>query len=207
MSCLGMGKISFRLQSSERWKLAEVQVPLENTVTRSSARQAKHKHRPLFAIFRGTSPNWNFLLVTCVVSVVSMLLPDITWSNQSVVSAILIFRIGERGIPNPLFTLIFHYLSRVFGLLFAKMSVVDKLDAARHSITGSYVAKVVCKASSREVMGPKRKHLDCKLADWKEKPLRYCLAKLMTLSSIYFALQISQLAHTMTMCLYRTWQI
>ncbi|KAL9969272.1 hypothetical protein ACROYT_G021468 [Oculina patagonica] len=40
------------------------------------------------------------------------------------------------------------------------MSVVDKLDAARHSITGSYVAKVVCKASSREVMGPKRKHLD-----------------------------------------------
>lgn len=40
------------------------------------------------------------------------------------------------------------------------MSVVDKLDAARHSITGSFVAKVVCKASSREVMGPKRKHLD-----------------------------------------------
>lgn len=40
------------------------------------------------------------------------------------------------------------------------MSVVDKLDAARHSITGSYIAKVVCKASSREVMGPKRKHLD-----------------------------------------------
>lgn len=44
------------------------------------------------------------------------------------------------------------------------MSVVDKLDAARHSITGSFVAKVVCKASSREVMGPKRKHLDCKSA-------------------------------------------
>ncbi|KAK2570640.1 Phosphatidylinositol-binding clathrin assembly protein [Acropora cervicornis] len=40
------------------------------------------------------------------------------------------------------------------------MSVVDKLDLARHSITGSFVAKVVCKASSREVMGPKRKHLD-----------------------------------------------
>lgn len=40
------------------------------------------------------------------------------------------------------------------------MSVADKLDAARHSITGSYVAKVVCKSSSREVMGPKRKHLD-----------------------------------------------
>lgn len=48
------------------------------------------------------------------------------------------------------------------------MSVVDKLDAARHSITGSNVAKVVCKASSREVMGPKRKHLDCKFAHWKK---------------------------------------
>lgn len=87
------------------------------------------------------------------------------------------------------------------------MSVVDKLDAARHSITGSYVAKVVCKASSREVMGPKRKHLDCKFAHWKKKSLRYCLAQLMTLSSIYFALQISHRAHTMTMCPYRTWRI
>lgn len=70
MSCLGMGKISFRLQSSERWKLAEVQVPLENTVTRSSARQAKHKHRPFFAIFRGTSPKpgtscWSRVLFRC----------------------------------------------------------------------------------------------------------------------------------------------
>ena len=67
-----------------------------------------------------------------------------------------------------MFTFISHYLSRRFGLLFAKMSVVDKLDAARHSITGSYVAKVVCKASSREVMGPKRKHLDCKLLTGKK---------------------------------------
>lgn len=76
----------------------------------------------------------------------------------------MIFRTGERGIPNPLFTLISSYLSRVLASYLQKMSVVDKLDAARHSITGSYVAKVVCKASSREVMGPKRKHLDCKFA-------------------------------------------
>ncbi|XP_031554352.1 phosphatidylinositol-binding clathrin assembly protein LAP-like [Actinia tenebrosa] len=40
------------------------------------------------------------------------------------------------------------------------MSVVDKLDAARHSITGSNLAKIACKATSREVMGPKRKHID-----------------------------------------------
>lgn len=38
------------------------------------------------------------------------------WSRGKirVSSAILIFRIGERGIPNPLFTLISHYLSRIF---------------------------------------------------------------------------------------------
>lgn len=40
--------------------------------------------------------------------------------------------------------------------------VADKLDAARHSITGSNVSKAICKASSREVMGPKKKHIDCK---------------------------------------------
>lgn len=41
--------------------------------------------------------------------------------------------------------------------------VADKLDAARHSITGSNVSKIVCKASSRETFGPKKKHLDCML--------------------------------------------
>lgn len=42
------------------------------------------------------------------------------------------------------------------------MSVVDRLDAAKHSLTGSVLAKSACKASSREVIGPKRKHVDCK---------------------------------------------
>lgn len=40
--------------------------------------------------------------------------------------------------------------------------VADKIDAARHSIAGSNVSKAICKASSREVMGPKKKHIDCK---------------------------------------------
>lgn len=40
--------------------------------------------------------------------------------------------------------------------------VADKLDAARHSIAGSNVSKAICKASSREIMGPKKKHIDCK---------------------------------------------
>ena len=72
------------------------------------------------------------------------------------------------------------------------MSVADKLDAARHSITGSYVAKVVCKSSSREVMGPKRKHLDCKLKfslHRFEKILwRFCFVRLMTVFVLHFTL-------------------
>ena len=42
------------------------------------------------------------------------------------------------------------------------MSVADKIDVARMSFCGSNVAKAVCKATTREVMGPKKKHVDCK---------------------------------------------
>lgn len=101
---------------------------------------------------------------------------------------ILIFCIGERGILNFLFILIFYYLLRVFGFLFVKMLVVDKLDVVRYLIIGFYVVKVVCKVFSCEVMGFKRKYLDCKLVDWKEKFLRYCLVKLMIFLLIYFVL-------------------
>lgn len=41
-------------------------------------------------------------------------------------------------------------------------SVVDRLNAAKHSLAGSGLAKTVCKATTEEVTGPKRKHLDCK---------------------------------------------
>lgn len=37
--------------------------------------------------------------------------------------------------------------------------VADKLDVARHSLGGSTIAKAICKASSREIMGPKKKHV------------------------------------------------
>lgn len=54
----------------------------------------------------------NSLLVTCLIL---LSLPDFDHVVKiRVSSAILIFRIGERGIPNPLFTLISHYLSRIF---------------------------------------------------------------------------------------------
>ena len=42
-------------------------------------------------------------------------------------------------------------------------SIVDRLLAAKNTIAGQAVAKVVCKATTEEIMGPKRKHLDCKL--------------------------------------------
>ncbi|XP_071801485.1 phosphatidylinositol-binding clathrin assembly protein LAP-like isoform X2 [Asterias amurensis] len=39
-------------------------------------------------------------------------------------------------------------------------SVFDRVTAAKHTITGSDLAKSVCKATTAEVMGPKKKHLD-----------------------------------------------
>lgn len=41
-------------------------------------------------------------------------------------------------------------------------SITDRITAAQHSVTGSAVSKTVCKATTHEVMGPKKKHLDCK---------------------------------------------
>ena len=60
-----------------------------------------------------------------------------------------------------LFTLVSAQFPTFSDVQFLTMSVIDKLDAARHSMTGSFLAKVACKATSREVMGPKRKHIDC----------------------------------------------
>jgi hypothetical protein len=42
-------------------------------------------------------------------------------------------------------------------------SIVDRFLAAKNTIAGQAVNKIVCKATTEEIMGPKRKHLDCKL--------------------------------------------
>lgn len=42
-------------------------------------------------------------------------------------------------------------------------SIVDRFLAAKNTIAGQPVAKVVCKATTEELIGPKRKHLDCEL--------------------------------------------
>ena len=44
-------------------------------------------------------------------------------------------------------------------------TISDRLNAAKHSLAGSQLGKTICKASTEEVMGPKKKHLDCKSCD------------------------------------------
>ncbi|XP_067853179.1 phosphatidylinositol-binding clathrin assembly protein-like isoform X1 [Heptranchias perlo] len=39
-------------------------------------------------------------------------------------------------------------------------SITDRITAAQHSVTGSAITKAACKATTHEVMGPKKKHLD-----------------------------------------------
>ena len=40
-------------------------------------------------------------------------------------------------------------------------SIMDRVAAAKHSIAGQGLAKSVCKATTEEIIGPKKKHLDC----------------------------------------------
>uniref|UniRef100_A0A3B3SCA2 ENTH domain-containing protein n=1 Tax=Paramormyrops kingsleyae TaxID=1676925 RepID=A0A3B3SCA2_9TELE len=40
-------------------------------------------------------------------------------------------------------------------------TLTDRIAAAQYSLTGSEVARAVCKATTHEVMGPKKKHLEC----------------------------------------------
>lgn len=41
-------------------------------------------------------------------------------------------------------------------------TLTDRIAAAQYQLTGSDVARAVCKATTHEVMAPKKKHLDCK---------------------------------------------
>jgi hypothetical protein len=43
-------------------------------------------------------------------------------------------------------------------------SIVDRLNAAKHVVAGSALGRAVIKATTEEVMAPKRKHLDCMLS-------------------------------------------
>ena len=47
-------------------------------------------------------------------------------------------------------------------------TINDRILAAKHSIAGQGLAKAVCKATTEELIAPKRKHLDC---DCVENPI------------------------------------
>ena len=51
--------------------------------------------------------------------------------------------------------------------------VIDKATAFKNEISGSTTNKIVCKAASHEVAGPKKKHVDCKFEkkqlSWRAK--------------------------------------
>ncbi|MGH0160701.1 UNVERIFIED_CONTAM: hypothetical protein FKN15_040011 [Acipenser sinensis] len=52
-------------------------------------------------------------------------------------------------------------------------TLTDRIAAAQYSVTGSAVARAVCKATTHEVMGPKKKHLEfwCTLGLFQRCPL------------------------------------
>lgn len=39
-------------------------------------------------------------------------------------------------------------------------SLVDRMTSMKHSIAGSLIAKTICKATTEEMIAPKRKHLN-----------------------------------------------
>lgn len=41
-------------------------------------------------------------------------------------------------------------------------SLSDRVNSARYALAGQGLARVVCKATTEEMIGPKKKHLDCK---------------------------------------------
>ena len=49
----------------------------------------------------------------------------------------------------------------MYGPNVAGQSLVDRVMAAKHSLAGQGLAKSVCKATTEEVMPPKKKHVDC----------------------------------------------
>ncbi|XP_040284646.1 clathrin coat assembly protein AP180 isoform X7 [Bufo bufo] len=53
-----------------------------------------------------------------------------------------------------------HSSSQVAGEKMSGQTLTDRIAAAQYSVTGSAVARAVCKATTHEVMGPKKKHLD-----------------------------------------------
>lgn len=46
-------------------------------------------------------------------------------------------------------------------------TLTDRIAAAQYQLTGSDMARAVCKATTHEVMAPKKKHLECKCCSFQ----------------------------------------
>ena len=54
--------------------------------------------------------------------------------------------------------------------------VIDKATAFKNELSGSTTNKIVCKAASHEVAGPKKKHVDCECPNYNSAYVqRWCL--------------------------------
>ena len=77
-------------------------------------------------------------------------------------------------------------------------TINDRILAAKHSIAGQGLAKAVCKATTEELIAPKRKHLDCECDG-----LFRATFDLQLLMCIF---QICSAAPRSRMCRSRTWR-
>lgn len=71
----------------------------------------------------------------------------------------------------------------------AGQTISDRLLAARHSIAGQGLAKAVCKATTEEMIGPKKKHLDCKFCHCIKSDLKFYAP----IHSLVYHLEISKI--------------
>ena len=61
-------------------------------------------------------------------------------------------------------------------------SLGDRVNAARYAISGQGLARVVCKATTEELIAPKKKHIDCKFLLFNHKPIYYLFHSLILIS-------------------------
>lgn len=47
------------------------------------------------------------------------------------------------------------------GSVSGGQSLADRVNAARYALAGQGLARTVCKATTEELLPPKKKHLDC----------------------------------------------
>ena len=58
---------------------------------------------------------------------------------------------------------------------FGGQTLNDRLNAARYALAGQGLAQKVCKATTEELMGPKKKHLDCEFVPFpRNDPVIKC---------------------------------